>query len=171
MTASRFTDRPAPELIGEYPGVLVVSAWKNVGICTWVSGAVGPAVDTLSAAMPRVMTSERRGSWIHLIRDKAALPDAAARSGFVRMMAEREAELGCVAVVVGGTGFWASAMRNAVIGLRVFAPRKFELRLHGAIDEVIEWLPAAHEKATGVHLSPATLQRLLFEADHYEPGA
>lgn len=56
------------------------------------------------------------------------------------MMTERSSELACVAVVVGGTGFWASAMRNAVIGLRVFASRGFELRLHGSADEVVAWL-------------------------------
>jgi hypothetical protein len=141
-----------------------------VGICTWVSQANGPAVDALIDAMNRIAAPGQRFSWIHIIRDKAGLPDGAARSGFARIMQERSAELGCVAVVVGGTGFWASAMRNAVIGLRVLAPRKFELRLHGTIDEVVEWLPAAHEKVSGIQISPATLQRLLAEAERFEPA-
>jgi len=170
MPANRTTDRVALELVGEYPGVVVLAAWKNVGICTWVSAAIGPAVEALEAAMQRITVPGQRTSWIHIIRDKAGLPDVAARSGFVRIMTEREAELGCIAVVVGGSGFWASAMRNAVIGLRVFTPRKFELRLHGSITEVVEWFPAAHAKVSGVQLSPATLQRLLAEAERFEPS-
>lgn len=169
MAEPRPTDRAALELLGECPGILTVSAWKNLGICSWVGQANGPAVMVLEEATKRMSEPGRRVSWVHLIRDKLGLPDAAARSGFQRIMTEHAAELGCVAVVVGGTGFWASAMRNAVIGLRVLAPRKFELRLHGTIDEVVEWLPAAHEKATGVQLLPATLQRLLFEAERFEP--
>ena len=171
MSATRPTDRVSLQFVGEYPDVLVISAWKNVGICTWVSAAVGPAVDVLVETMKRIGAPGQRVSWVHIIRDQAGLPDTAARSGFARVMREQHDELGCVAVVVGGTGFWASAMRNAVIGLRVFAPRKFELRLHGAIEEVVEWFPAAHEKVTGIQLSSTALQRFLSEAQRFEPNA
>jgi hypothetical protein len=83
--------------------------------------------------------------------------------------AERGNELACVAVVVGGTGFWASAMRNAVIGLRVFASRKFELRLHGTVDEVVTWLPSAHQQQTQVELPASALREWLKQAQELEP--
>ncbi|HKU42512.1 MAG TPA: hypothetical protein VJR89_30350 [Polyangiales bacterium] len=157
----RTTERPSLELAGEYPGVVSVSVWKNLGICSWTGGAVGPAVDTVASAMDKLHATAARTSWVHLIQDGLPLPDSAARSGFIRIMKERTTELACVAIVVGGTGFWASAMRNAVIGLRVFAPRSFDFRLHGTHEEVVRWLPEAHREKTGVQISPESLARLL----------
>ena len=154
--------------IAEYPGVVTISGWQNLRIVSWAAQAIGPAVDELYVAMDRSQDFPRY-SWVHLIRDKLALPDAAARAGFARMMTERSNELACVAVVVGGTGFWASAMRNAVIGLRAFAPRKFELRLHGTADEVVNWLPSAHERQTQVELPVSALREWLKQAQELEP--
>jgi hypothetical protein len=170
MTATRHTARVALELVGEHPGVVTVSAWKNVGICSWTGGATGPAVETLVQAMDKVRLPDQRLSWVHLIREGLPLPDSSARSSFIRVMKERQGELACVAIVVGGTGFWASAMRNALIGLRVLAPRSFEFRLHGTPGEVVEWLPEAHQRQTGVELPSESLARLIAQALKFEPS-
>jgi hypothetical protein len=170
MTIDRHTARVALELIGEYPGVVAISAWKNLAICSWTGGAVGPSVDVVVRAMDKIRPPDQRCSWVHLIRSGLPLPDSAARSSFIRAMKERQSELACVAIVVGGTGFWASAMRNAIIGLRVLAPRSFEFRLHGAHEEVAAWLPEAHKRQTGVDISAETLLRLLAEAAKFEPS-
>lgn len=163
--------KPAPlERIAEYPGVVTISGWQNLRIVSWVAQATGPAVDEVALAMDRSREYPQY-SWVHLIRDGLGLPDADARAGFVRMMTERSNELACVAVVVGGTGFWASAMRNAVIGLRVFAPRKFELRLHGTTDEVVKWLPGAHQRTTKVELPANLLREWLKQAQELEPAS
>ncbi len=123
------------ELVAEYPGVLTIRAWKNIGLCTWSGAAVAPVVATLVEATEKLRSPGRRVSFVHLIPDKLALPDAEARSAFIRLMKDYQSDLACIAIVVGGTGFWASAMRNAIIGLRVFAPRSFEFRLHGSVEE------------------------------------
>ena len=156
------------ERVAEYPGVVTISGWQNLRIVSWVAQGIGPAVDVIHLSMDRSKDFPQY-SWVHLIRDKLPLPDAMAREGFVRMMRERSNELACVAVVVGGTGFWASAMRNAVIGLRVFAPGKFDLRLHGTIDEVVTWLPGAHERQTKIELPAQVLRELLLQAQALEP--
>src|SRR4051812_44305352 len=108
MTTTRRTARVELQLVAEYPGVLAVSAWKNLGICSWTGGATAPAVEALVRAMDKVRVSDQRVSWVHLIKEGLPLPDAGARSGFVNVMKERQAELACVAIVVGGSGFWAS---------------------------------------------------------------
>jgi hypothetical protein len=171
MTATRHTARVMLELAGEQPGVLTVSAWKNLGICSWTGGATGPSVETLVQAMDKIRLPDQLFSWVHLIREGLPLPDSGARHNFIRLMKERQNELACVAIVVGGTGFWASAMRNAVIGLRVLAPRSFEFRLHGTPGEVVEWLPGAHQRKTGVELPSETLARLIAQALKFEPSA
>jgi hypothetical protein len=146
----------------------MIGGWQNLRIVHWVGQAIGPAVDVVALSMDRSQDYPQY-SWVHLIRDKLALPDADARAGLVHMMTVRSNELACVAVVVGGAGFWASAMRNAVIGLRIFASHKFELRLHGTSDDVVKWLPAAHQRRTQVELPADTLGQLLVQAQEIEP--
>jgi hypothetical protein len=170
MTATRHTARVALELAGEYPGVVVISTWKNLRICSWTGGATGPAAETLAQVMDKLKLPDQRSSWVHLIKDGLPLPDSGARSNFSRLMKEHHNEFACVAIVVGGSGFWASAMRNAMIGLRVLAPGGFDFRLHGTPAEVITWLPEAHTRRTGVELSPELLSRLIAQALKFEPS-
>lgn len=170
MTATRHTARVALELAGEHPGVLVMSSWQNLGIVVWQGGATGHAVETLIRAMDKLRSPERRFSLVHLIKEGLPLPDGGARTNFIRAMKDLQNELGCVAIVVGGTGFWASAMRNAVIGLRVLAPRTFDFKLHGTPGEVVQWLPEAHQRRTGVELPSEALASMLAQAGRFEPS-
>ena len=45
---------------------------------------------------------------------------------------------GAVAVVIGGSGFLASAVRSFLTGLRLVSPRTFDFRLHGKTSEILE---------------------------------
>jgi hypothetical protein len=173
LPAPRNPDRTDYEVVAEYPGVVTVIGWKNLAVCSWTGQATGQVVEAITGALDRPAVQGYRQSYVHLIRDKLGLPDAEARSSFLNTMKARHNDLACIAIVVGGTGFWASAMRNALIGLRVLAPRSFDFRLHGHVNDVLEWLPAAHEKQTGVALSSDELQRMLeFAQNTYgDPGA
>jgi hypothetical protein len=101
-----------------------------------------------------------------LIREGALLPTPEARAGFLQMMRDHAEQLANVAVVVGGSGFWASMMRSAVTGMRFVSPRTFELRLHGRAEEIVRWLPRAHLARCGTHLSDGELADLLLAAEH-----
>jgi hypothetical protein len=69
----------------------------------------------------------------------------------------------CASVIVEGERFWASALRSAVIGMRLQAER-IRLGLHSTISEMIEWLPVEHEKSTGGVLNKTQLLRIVTEA-------
>jgi hypothetical protein len=148
-------------LLGELPGVVSVRGCKNLAIAIWSGQATGPSAELVVQALDRPELRGTRQSFVHVIHDQLPLPDSAARDVFMRTMKGRAKDLACVAIVVLGSGFWASAMRNAVIGMRVFAPRGFEFRVFGSCDEVIAWLPDVHAKETGVVIAPADLSRWL----------
>ncbi|MET0342218.1 MAG: hypothetical protein ABW252_14535 [Polyangiales bacterium] len=76
--------------------------------------------------------------------------------------------IACVGVVLLGSGFWASAMRNMVIGLWLLVRTPFEYRMHGRVEELFEWLPAAHETRTGVVITPTELSALRSEARRWQ---
>jgi hypothetical protein len=158
-------------VLGSHPHAMTIGAFKNIVICCWCGQATGPAVNTLRATVDAVLA---RGTelytYIHVIRDRVKLPDADARTGLIEVMRVYEARTACVAIVVGGSGFWASAMRNAVIGLRVVAPRSFEYRLHAEPSEVLEWLPQAHRKRSGIDIPTSVLDLLLTDALSWQPA-
>jgi hypothetical protein len=102
-----------------------------------------------------------RRSNIHVIGEGVGLPTPAARDGFVELMKEHADRLACVAIVVGGTGFLASAMRSLMTGMRLLAPRSFNYRLHGSIEEVAKWLPTEHLAKTGEEIDGRRLGQVL----------
>lgn len=161
--ASQLPTIVADAQLAEMPGVVSVRGWRNLTICIWTGQATGPAAQLVKTTIDRPQTQGVRQSFVHVINENLPLPDSASRSIFMTLMKERADDLACVAVVVLGSGFWASAMRNAVIGMRVFAPRNFDFRVFGSCDEVVLWLPAAHEKHTGVALPPDALAQWLKE--------
>jgi hypothetical protein len=144
------------------PGSFVFAAWKNVLIAVWAGQIDGASVGRFTKAVDE-MSARRPGlrSNVHVVMQGTALPTTEARAGLVGSMTRHSGELASVAVVFCGTGFWASALRAAVTGMRFLAPRSFDFQLFGAIDEVIQWLPPEHEKITGVYLDPAGLRSAL----------
>lgn len=154
------------------PGVSGIFAWRNV-IFIFVSAAPGPT------SLPRLVSAcaamrERSpggGSCVFVIRANAGRPDSAMRSGVLRIEQEYSEWLGGVGVVIGGSGFWASAMRSVATAMRVASSRKYDMRLFASAQEVAEWLPAVQIKRTGVSLEPAQLLAALQRADALELAA
>ena len=145
------------------PGSFYIASWRNVLMVRWESAADGSAVERLakvSTALAAADPQSRRSN-VHIITESGGLPTPTARAGFIALMKEHADRLACVAIVVGGTGFWASALRSALTGMRLLAPRSFNYRLHGSVDEVVKWLPAEHHTRTGEQLDSRRLGQVL----------
>jgi hypothetical protein len=68
-------------------------------------------------------------------------------------------------IVLDGAGFWASTLRSVITAMRLASKSAFEMRIHAEVEEVVAWLPAAHEKRNGVVLDPARLLEILRQAN------
>jgi hypothetical protein len=159
---------------GSYPGVYQVQLWKNVSICAWVGKATVPATSELGQITQRTIATlgpKQRFSIVHLVAAGLELPDSGSRGALVQIIKDYADHIGCAAVVLGGSGFWASAMRSFITGMRVLAPRTFDLRVHGEIEELLDWYPAEHEKRTGVAIDPAAFLAALTRSRDWQRGA
>ena len=157
-------------VVGEFPGVFRLGIWNDVFLGAWFGGATGAAAEALVEIVERNRPEPgAKRSYIHLVPQGMGLPDAAARSGFQRLMKTHAEEMACVAIIIEGTGFWASAMRNVAIGLRVVAPRSFAYRMFGSAQELLEWFPEAHAQHTGKHWTASALSPLIAEAEGWLP--
>jgi hypothetical protein len=147
------------------PGRFVFGAWKNVLVIVWKSQATAKSVARFSKTSD-MMAARWPGcrSNVHVIQDGAALPTSEARAGFLTLMKRNRESLACIAIVIAGNGFWSGALRSAMTGLRMLAPRSFAFRVVGSSEDVVQWLPAAHEAKTGVSLDPRRLKAVLDEA-------
>jgi hypothetical protein len=157
-------------LLDMEPGVCAIGSWQNVTIIVWWAQANASAVRRLAQATETMRELHpERVSNVHIVNDGAGLPLPEARAGFVKIMQDYADSLGNVAVVIGGSGFWASTMRSAITGMRFISPRSFEMRLHATPSEILDWLPLAHLQRTGVTIARNTLACILDEGKSWSP--
>jgi hypothetical protein len=148
------------------PDSFAFCGWRNVTISVWWLQATGPAVERMATFSRATMRKHPEGmSNIHIIKEGAQLPDTDGRKGLMELMRHHERDIACAAVVVGGSGFWASALRGAVTGMWLAAATRIDMRLMGTYEEVASWVPAKHLARTSVQLDPAELVAQLARAD------
>lgn len=147
------------------PGQFAFFAWQNVLVAVWPTAATGAAVQRWGSHVRELLKEHPKGeSHIHIVKAGAPVPTAEARAGFVGLMHEFERNLAAAAVCLLGSGFWASAIQAAITGMRMLAPRSFEMHIHRDLESVGEWLPDEHHRHTGVVLQPDDLVAVLREA-------
>jgi hypothetical protein len=61
-------------------------------------------------------------------------------------------------------------MCAAIAGARLLARSKFQMKVCGRVEDVVEWLPERHESLTGRHIVPGELLNVLQRlATSFEP--
>jgi hypothetical protein len=154
------------------PGACTIYGWQNMTIIAWCGQATGASVARLAQISMHCRTRDSHGhSVVHIVREPTQLPDFEARASLLRMMNENAGVLAAMAIVVGGSGFWATAMRSVVTAMRMVGSRAFELRINGTIQEASEWIPAVHLKRTGVAIERDDLLQVLQEAEQNQHAA
>ena len=149
-------------MLDSEPGAFIFGSWRNVFIGVWESQATTAAVDRMIRATAPLNELYPGGrSTIHYVAHGAGLPTAEVRNHFVDALKNNAENLACVAVVVVGTGFWTSALRSFVTGLRWLSPRSFDFRMNKTSEEVAKWLPVEHAKRTGVELDRRRLVQVI----------
>jgi hypothetical protein len=166
----RSTSAKSDELtvIESEPGHFSFGTWQNIVICLWYRQATGPAVARLEKVVARMsLQNGRMISSVHLIAEHAAMPTAEARTGFIRLMKHYADHLACIGILVTGSGFWASAMSSFLTGIRMLSPYSFDFRIFNTIDQIIDWLPDAHQRKSSTAIDSSRLAEILTSA--YEP--
>lgn len=156
------TTIPGLALMDSEPGHFALYAWQNIMIVCWSKHGTGPTMQKVSRARDEMDRLHPEGvSVIYLIAHGSGLPDADARREAQNLMDRYSARRACMAVVLYGQGFWVSGMRAVITGVRLLTQRKFAMEIFGSEEELIAWLPARHERDTGVPVDPARLLGVL----------
>ena len=151
----------ALEIVGRGPGYLF-ARHHNVLIAIWTAQGTGPLVDALDRASAPLVRQHPEGfSSIHVVAKGTPLATGEARERLVALMKRYQGQIACIGTVLEGSGFWASATRSLILGMRLLAPQSFEMQTYASIPELAAWLPGPHGKRTGVALDPQELERVV----------
>jgi hypothetical protein len=139
---------------------------ESIAIMAWHKAPSARVMDALhELASPRRVRYPTGMSFIHIGRVEYALIDNATRDVFVRVTKELDKYIVATAVVARASGFLASTVRSVATGILVLAKVSHEIRFHERAEELMEWLPERHERATGVALDRGLLQATLLHAE------
>jgi hypothetical protein len=164
MGEARMALTTSPELVLLHtePGQHAFYTWHNIMITCWSQRATGPAIEKVAHYRELMDREHPEGvSVIYLIADQAGLPTPEARAGVKELMARFSKKRACLAILIQGEGFWASAMRAVITGVRMLVPLNFPMQIFGGAKELVGWLPAHHARQTGVYVAPAELDVVL----------
>jgi hypothetical protein len=157
-------------IIGEAPRVFRAGQLGHLTVTSWFGQLDKPSAQVLARVNDDIIARMKgeRVSSVHLVNNRVKLPDADARDVLAKIMRDSIKSVACATVIIDGGGFWASALRSFITGLRVLAPGSIDLHAHASIAEVLAWLPAEHFKRAGTHVDAAELERLLSTGKHWQ---
>jgi hypothetical protein len=153
--------------LGEHPGALRVWLWHNVEIVHWHGKPTAAAARTLWRRTDQVLeelAATEKVSFVHLVANEIEMPDATTRAVLAESTKDHVDRSALSAVVVNGTGFWASALRGFATSVILLIPKSVQVRICGSPAELIPWFPIEHARRTGIHLNPEALVNTLVKA-------
>jgi hypothetical protein len=124
--------------------------WENVAINLWASQPNAPAVQTLAKLTERSAQECPNGiASIHWIAQGAGLPTPEARAQLAEIAKRHDKHLLCVGILLRGDGFWASAVRSALTGIVLLAPRAYQMRFYAELTPLSRFVSEQVQQRTG----------------------
>jgi hypothetical protein len=159
-------------MAAEFAGVFRAGIVGRLAITAWLGQVNMDSVEAYARFIQSFTArlAGGRGSIVHLLTERVALPSSGARSALAKLT-ENSEPVACASVVIEGSGFWASAMRGFLTGMRLLGPSSIRIHEHATPADVVAWLPAEHEKLTGEHLDPDELAHYLEIAKRWQTVA
>ena len=147
------------------PDIVSLYWVENIAITSWHKPLTGQAIDELHRVEEPMRKRYPSGmSFVHIGRAELAMIDAGTRDAFVRVLKALEGYIVATAVIARASGFWASTLRSVATGVVFLSRSSAERRVNDNVDEVMSWLPAKHEQATGIKLDHERLRRVMTKA-------
>jgi hypothetical protein len=150
--------------IDSKPGAFWMGWWRNVQIVVWVQGATLDVVERMDRAAVARGADASKASVVHLITPDAGPPQSDAREALVEVTRRHGSSVACAGVVIERSGLMGMAVRSAVTGLIIVAPKHYRVKVFDSIEQCAPWICEQHERVTGAPLLAAELVAELHKA-------
>lgn len=171
--ASERAEQPLPSVVvmDEQPGAFWFGAWGNINVLVWFCDPTLDAVKRLDRTNPeRVRAHPEKLSTVHIITREAGPPPPDARAAFESMHNRYGDSVGCAAIVIERDGLYGAAVRGAITGMMLVAPKHYRVKVFDAVESAVPWLTTHHARSTGVQLPEAAVLSVLQRARRAEAG-
>jgi hypothetical protein len=153
-SAARLEVTPPVTVMDSQPGEFWFGAWCNINVLVWFSSPNIEGVKRLEATNPeRVRAHPEKLSTVHIAAATSGPPESEARAALNEMHKHYGDTVGCAAVVIEHGGLLGAAVRSAVTGMMMVAPKHYRVKVFDTIDPVAPWLAENHARSTGVSLA------------------
>lgn len=160
-SAGRPEARAALDIAFQQRDEIVIASWRNVAIVVWGAQATLPSVRKVGAMTADLVKTYGKISFVQVIPDNVPLPTPEARTALLKQTERGMPFLACLASILSGEGFWASAMRSYITNVQWVRQRPFQPRICANAHEAAAWLPSCHNEKTTVSVSTPELLEVL----------
>ena len=138
-------------------------AWKNVVVSCWFGPSTLEGVAIHDACLEGQCSLHPKGlSTIGVVLPgQFALPAPAVREELSRFVHKYAAHVVGSALILQGSGFWASAVRGAVTAVTMVSRRELKPQIFSAARPAVQWLAPIHLARTGVEIDVEELASLI----------
>ena len=152
------------ELLDSKRGAFWLGAWGDVNVLVWLQPATLDVVERLDRVGAKQAAEPRKRSTIQIITPEGGPPDGPTREALIELHSKRTENVACAAVIIERTGLMGMAVRSAVTGLIILAPKNFRIKVFDTAEQCAPWVAEQHERVAGTPLSAAALSEVLRKA-------
>lgn len=154
-----------PDLSISMPDTFFCYTWQNISINQWIGQPTIEAVKQIGTTTRKLIRQYPGGhSNVTFVFQGVPGPTPEVQSVFDSVFDNRRSRIACMAIVLEGSGFWASGIRSSVVGMNIRSPGQLALRIFNTIEEAVQWLPREHMNRTGVQIEASQLKTVLSTA-------
>jgi hypothetical protein len=165
---NRVRDRsPAePIILDATPGELWFGSWGAINAVVWAR----PATVDMVARIDRGLVArydvleDKRMSTVHVVLAGVGPPESAARAALVEMNERWGHAVACGAVVIERSGLAGVAVRSAITGIIILAPKHYRVKVFDALEPCASWVAEQHTRVTLAPVEAATVLQWLHHA-------
>lgn len=156
------TARAEVAVLDVVPGTLWLGAWHSVNVVVWLQTATAEVVARLDRAfVARFESIEERMSTIHVVVPEVGPPGPDARKALVEMNDRLAYTVACGAIVIERGGLSGLAVRSAVTGMMIVAPKQYRVKVFDALEACATWVSEQHERTTSLSMPADEISRFL----------
>lgn len=157
------SNEPLTPLLAER-GHVSYSSYQNVSIAVWVGQATVPVVNRIQEVSKMMIGRFPGGhSSVSFVLDGLPAPTPDAQLLLQKTFAARM-QLAVTAIVLEGSGFWASGLRGMINNSHREAQGTSTLKIVTSLDPLVGAFCEQHSAQTGVELAPMVLRDVLLHA-------
>jgi len=147
------------------PGALWYSAWRNFNMIVWLRPSTAEIVAKLDHALAtRHDKLQERMSSVHIIVPDVGPPESEARAALVAMNDRWGHATACGAVVIEQGGLMGVALRSAITGIIILAPKHYRVKVFDGFEQCAPWMAEQNNRVATTQLQAAELLELMHHA-------